>query len=64
VIETNYYSDDLDIIIRDNQGKIIKQMKAQSKNTNVDISSYASGLYFIELKDKGKSVVHKINLNK
>ena len=64
VIETNYYSDDLDIIIRDNQGRVIKQMKPQSKSTDVDISSYASGLYFIELKEKDKSVVHKINLNK
>jgi hypothetical protein len=64
VIETNYYSDDLDIIIRDNQGKIIKQMKPQSKNTHVDITNFASGLYFIELKENDKSIVHKINLNK
>ncbi|MCF6241112.1 MAG: putative Ig domain-containing protein, partial [Bacteroidales bacterium] len=64
VIETNYYSDDLDIIIRDNQGRIIKQMKPQSKNTDVDISTYSSGLYFIELRNKEESIVHKINLNK
>ncbi len=64
VIETNYYSDDLDILIRDNQGRIIKQIKPQAKNIDVDISSYSSGLYFIELKNKEESIVHKINLNK
>jgi len=64
IIETGFISDNMEIKIRDAQGRVIKQIKPQSKNTNVDISDYSSGVYFIEIKNNNESVVHKINLNK
>jgi len=63
-VKTDYYSDDLVIIVRDFSGRIIKQEKPESKETKIDISEFSSGMYFIELNDKKESKVFKINLNK
>jgi len=63
-VKTDYYSDDLVIIVRDFSGRIIKQEKPESKETKIDISEFSSGMYFIELNDKKESKGFKINLNK
>ena len=63
-IETDYYSKDLMIIIRDFNGRVIQRVKPVGKKTMVDISEFSSGMYFIELNDKVESKEFKINLNK
>ena len=63
-VKTDYYSDDLMIYVRDFSGRIIKQVKPEGKETEINISEFSSGMYFIELNNKVESRVFKINLNK
>ncbi len=63
-VKTDYYSENLTINIRDFSGRIIKIVQVQDKKTEINISEFASGMYFIELTDNVESKVFKINLNK
>ncbi|MBN2756342.1 MAG: T9SS type A sorting domain-containing protein [Bacteroidales bacterium] len=63
-VKTNYYSNDIDIIVMDFNGKIIRQVKPSGLKTEIDISEFASGLYFIEISNEEESKVFKINMTK
>jgi hypothetical protein len=63
-IKTDYYSDDLMIYLRDFSGRAVEKIKPLGKKTEINISELASGVYFIELRDKDESKVFKLNLNK
>ncbi|MEN8121559.1 MAG: putative Ig domain-containing protein [Bacteroidota bacterium] len=63
-VKTDYYRDDLMIIVRDFNGRVIKQVKPKGKETEINISEFSSGMYFIELNNKVESRVFKIDLNK
>ncbi|MBN1252635.1 MAG: T9SS type A sorting domain-containing protein [Bacteroidales bacterium] len=61
-VKTNHYSNDIDIIVMDFNGKIIRKVKPSGLKTEIDISEFASGLYFIEISNEEESKVFKINM--
>ncbi len=63
-VKTDYYSDDLMIYVRDFSGRVIKEVKPEGKETEINIAEFSSGMYFVELNNRKESVVYKIDLNK
>ncbi|HNW71229.1 MAG TPA: T9SS type A sorting domain-containing protein [Bacteroidales bacterium] len=55
-IETNLCSE---IEIFDIQGQLIKSMKTNGDKTNIDISGFSRGMYFVKLKSEKKIEVKK-----
>jgi len=52
------------ITVKTLEGLILKQINSKSENTTIDISIFASGIYFIEVKTGDKVKSHRIVLIK
>lgn len=48
------------IHIIDNNGKVIQQMKASGTQVTFDLSSMASGVYFVRINDGGNVILKKV----
>lgn len=57
-------SENLKYNISDYNGKHIKDGKITSQSTEIDMSDFADGVYFIELNNGKESCTHKLILNK
>lgn len=64
VIETQKFVSNTRFIVRDYYGKTIAVKLAEGKTTNIDLSAYADGIYFIEMTDGVESKVYRVILNR
>lgn len=63
-IQAKDVSEILQYYIRDNSGKLLADGKVDHNNKKVDISTYASGIYFVEISDGSTSKIFKLVLQK
>jgi hypothetical protein len=63
-VETEIFIDNIRYLIRDYQDKVVFEKYAEGKNTEIDITNQADGIYFIEMTDGIDRKVYKVILNK
>lgn len=59
-IETSAKDKDIKIFVYNIQGQILKQQQIKQTKTNIDISGFAKGIYFVKLTDNDNTTVTKI----
>ncbi len=51
-------------IVRDYHGKTVLEKQGEGSKTDIDLSEFAAGVYFIEIRNNEKSKIFKVILNK
>jgi hypothetical protein len=52
-ISLNFYNENTEIQIHNSTGALVMQMRPQHVNTSVDMNEFASGVYFVTVKNNG-----------